>query len=181
MAQTGGPDTAEARGQLVRQHRRERGLTQEQLAEQAGLSARGIQDLERGLAVPRRDTLERLIGALGLHREQRAVFEAAARPRPRRREVSVAGLESVGVPNTNLPRQLTSFVGREGELEGLQRLLRSTPLLTLMGAGASGRPAWRCAWPRVCWSTTTTGSGWSRWRSWRIPRWRPTPSPRRSS
>jgi transcriptional regulator with XRE-family HTH domain len=56
----------EALAQLVRQHRRARELTQEQLAERAGLSARSIQDLERALAVPRRDSLERLVRALGL-------------------------------------------------------------------------------------------------------------------
>jgi transcriptional regulator with XRE-family HTH domain len=52
------------------------GLTQERLAEQAGLSTRAIQDLERGLSVPRRDTLERLVRALGLEGKQRVAFEA---------------------------------------------------------------------------------------------------------
>src|SRR5438309_8515229 len=39
----------------------------------------------------------------------------------------------------NLPRQLTSFVGRERELAEVQRLLATAPLLTLTGAGGCGK------------------------------------------
>jgi DNA-binding CsgD family transcriptional regulator/transcriptional regulator with XRE-family HTH domain len=65
-------------GDRLRQARRAAGLTQEELAEQAGLSVRGISDLERGARnAPRRDTVEMLGAALGLpaseiHRWQRA-------------------------------------------------------------------------------------------------------------
>jgi len=86
MAKTRGRAAAETLADLVRWHRNERGLTQEQLAERAGLSARGIQDLERGLATPRRDTLERLLRALELKGEARTTFEAAAQSIPRRGE-----------------------------------------------------------------------------------------------
>jgi predicted ATPase/DNA-binding SARP family transcriptional activator len=40
---------------------------------------------------------------------------------------------------TNLPMQLTSFVGRDEELEELVRLLPETPLLTLTGVGGCGK------------------------------------------
>jgi predicted ATPase/DNA-binding SARP family transcriptional activator len=40
---------------------------------------------------------------------------------------------------SNLPVQLTSFVGREQELEELVRLLPETPLLTLSGVGGCGK------------------------------------------
>jgi predicted ATPase len=40
---------------------------------------------------------------------------------------------------TNLPRQLTSFIGREREIEEVKRLLPSTTLLTLHGPGGSGK------------------------------------------
>ncbi len=41
-------------------------------------------------------------------------------------------------PN-NLPTQLTSFVGREKELEDIQRLLLDTHILTLIGPGGTGK------------------------------------------
>jgi class 3 adenylate cyclase len=41
-------------------------------------------------------------------------------------------------PN-NLPRQLTSFIGREREMSEVKRLLSTTFLLTLTGAGGSGK------------------------------------------
>src|SRR5207237_6963197 len=48
-------------------------------------------------------------------------------------------LGSLDVLPTNLPIQVTSFVGREPELAEVKRLLRATRLLTLMGAGGSGK------------------------------------------
>ncbi len=51
---------------LLRRYRREAALTQEQLAERAGLSVRGLSDLERGARVhPHRHTLDLLAAALG--------------------------------------------------------------------------------------------------------------------
>ena len=56
LARTGGRISAPARspnfGALLRQHRLALGLTQEALAERAGLSWRTVQDLERGVARP---------------------------------------------------------------------------------------------------------------------------------
>ena len=54
-------------GTLLREFRTRAGLTQEALAELAGLSVRGISDLERGLKrAPRRDTVALLLEALVL-------------------------------------------------------------------------------------------------------------------
>ncbi len=67
-------------GDLLRRHRVAAGLTQEGLADLAGLSARGISDLERGVKRrPRRDTLEFLIRALDLPAPDRVAFVTAAR------------------------------------------------------------------------------------------------------
>lgn len=48
-------------------------------------------------------------------------------------------LRSLNVLPTNLPAQLTSFVGRDQELEEATRLLRGTRLLTIAGVGGSGK------------------------------------------
>src|SRR5262249_35251614 len=50
-------------GDLLRKHRLASGLTQEMLAERAGLSAHGIQKLERGVTRPYRDTAQRLVSS----------------------------------------------------------------------------------------------------------------------
>ena len=64
-------------------HRRSAGLTQEELAERAGISARTISDIERGLRERiYRDTAERISEALGLASAERSAFEAAARGEP---------------------------------------------------------------------------------------------------
>jgi len=56
------------------------GLIQAELAKCAGLSVRGLNDLERGASrTPRRDTVVLLGDALGLAGDARAAFVAAAR------------------------------------------------------------------------------------------------------
>ncbi len=52
-------------GNLLRRHRIFAGMSQEELAARAGLSARAISDLERGVKrAPRRDTVQLLVEAL---------------------------------------------------------------------------------------------------------------------
>ena len=67
---------------LLRQLRAEARLTQEELAEAAGLSPRSVSDLERGInRTARKDTAVLLASALGLAEPVHAVFVAAARGR----------------------------------------------------------------------------------------------------
>ena len=69
-------------------------LTQEELAEAAGLSPRSVSDLERGIhRTARKDTAELLAGALGLAEPVRAQFIAAARGR-----APAAGADGDGCP-----------------------------------------------------------------------------------
>src|SRR5687768_7359447 len=70
-------------GALLREHRLAAGLTQEALAERAGVSPRAIQHLEASNGHPARATLQRLVRVLALAPAARAPFEAAAAPRPR--------------------------------------------------------------------------------------------------
>ena len=94
-------------GSVLKRLRLTAGLTREALAERAGLGARTLSDLERGVSrAPRTDTLALLIDALALSPEQRAELERAARP-PRDLSNPPAATAST------LPLHLTSFVGRE--------------------------------------------------------------------
>ena len=65
---------------MLRRLRAEAALTQEELAEAAGLNPRTISDLERGLATtPHKDTVRLLADALQLGGSARVEFETAAR------------------------------------------------------------------------------------------------------
>ena len=76
---------------LLRQLRVQARLTQEELAEAAGISPRSVSDLERGInRTARKDTAELLAGALGLAEPVRASFVAAARGRAPAAEVLAA-------------------------------------------------------------------------------------------
>ncbi len=70
---------ADAFGAVLRRYRMAAGLSQEQLAEQAGLSAHGISDLERGARThPYPETVQRLAQALGLSDPEHAELRRAA-------------------------------------------------------------------------------------------------------
>ena len=69
----------------LRGHRLARGLTQEELAERAGLSERAISDLERGVKLaPRLSTLRLLVRALSLEDSATEALISAARHRAQR-------------------------------------------------------------------------------------------------
>jgi predicted ATPase/DNA-binding XRE family transcriptional regulator len=135
-------------GDLLRKLRVASGLSQEELAERAGLSARGLSDLERGLhRAPHRDTAQRLADALELGATERAALLAGRSSRVRiapRTATSPWDLSGVSpnlvqAPTAALPLQLSSFVGREQEVVQLRRLLQSTRLFTLVGTGGVGK------------------------------------------
>jgi class 3 adenylate cyclase/transcriptional regulator with XRE-family HTH domain len=87
-------------GDMLRRLRRAAGLTQEELGERAGLSARGLSDLERGVnRTPRRETVRALADALGLSPDERAALERARRRPPTR----MAPAEHSPVPTTVAP------------------------------------------------------------------------------
>jgi predicted ATPase/DNA-binding CsgD family transcriptional regulator len=125
-------------GELLREHRLAAGLTQEALAERAGLSVYGIQKLERGVTRPYRDTIQRLVSGLRLAPEAETRFRTAGRPAPRQRSDRAAAPASTR-QLVNFAPDLTSFVGRENELAGLADRLRTVRLLTLVGPGGVGK------------------------------------------
>jgi predicted ATPase len=119
------------------------GLSQEELAERAGLSKRGISDLERDLRqAPYPATIRRVVEALGLAEPERTVMLAASRRAGRTQTNAGPMPTEVTAANRlahNLPRQRTSFIARERDLVELRRLLATSPLLTLTGPGGVGK------------------------------------------
>jgi len=143
-----GAEAPELFGALLRRHRLTAGLTQEALAERAGVSVRNIQALERGINKPYRDTLTRLAAALTLEGEDRARFAAMALATPRRRPTTSNGLTAQPAAVTTraahalvpLPMSLTSFVGRTREIAVVRDLVRQgARLVTLTGVGGTGK------------------------------------------
>src|SRR3954469_7658175 len=113
--------TSEMFGTLLRRYRLAAGLTQEGLAERAGVSARGVQDLERGVrTAPRADTVRLLADALALDQEGRARLIAAVHPEP----VAPASTPSVSARRPLLPVPPTTLIGREREVAAACTLLR---------------------------------------------------------
>jgi tetratricopeptide (TPR) repeat protein/transcriptional regulator with XRE-family HTH domain len=117
--------------ELLKQLRADAGMTQEELAEAAGLSARSISDLERGInKTARRDTARLLADALRLAGAARAGFEAAARGHPKAsREIpGAAGARTRSVAATTpvLPHDIRTFIGRERDLAHLSAAVTGT-------------------------------------------------------
>jgi predicted ATPase/DNA-binding CsgD family transcriptional regulator/transcriptional regulator with XRE-family HTH domain len=132
---------------LLRRLRAEAQLTQQELAKAAGLSARSVSDLERGInRTARRDTAVRLAGTLGLAEPARSLFVAAALGRIQAAQVLAAkprqardeSLAPAGGVHGFVPA-LTSFVGREGPVSEVAALLARNRLVTVTGPGGSGK------------------------------------------
>jgi transcriptional regulator with XRE-family HTH domain len=123
-------------GMLLRRYRLSAGLTQEALAERAGLSLRGLSDLERGVRrAPYADTVDRLVDALDLGPNDRAMLQSARHRRNGARLPPIAAdwrrarsdpadaqaeAEREPITQAGLP-----FVGRHAELGALNGILQA--------------------------------------------------------
>src|SRR3954451_19802590 len=130
---------------LLRKLRTEARLTQEELAEAAGLSPRTVSDLERGIhRAAHKDTAVLLADALRLAWEVRRLFVAAARGRAPAEDVAAAGsgitLETFAASAARaLPRDISAFTGRQAELDQLTgTLTEMTPNGGVVGIHAIG-------------------------------------------
>jgi transcriptional regulator with XRE-family HTH domain len=168
----------------LRHYRVSAGLSQEALAERAGLSVRGISDLERGARTfPRLETVRMLADALELNEGDRAILLGAARP-------ELAADESVAPKSVKpektirlraLPIPPTRLIGRETEIERVVTLYRSgeTRLITLTGQGGIGKSRLGLAIARDF--RASSEDGWPFWswrpcamRHWCLERWPPS-------
>jgi predicted ATPase/DNA-binding XRE family transcriptional regulator len=122
----------ESLADLLRLFRSTAHLSQETLAERAGLSTRTVSDIETGVArTPRLITVMLLAEALGLTATDRTRLQGAAR-KPAKEAAPTQGPSVRPVP---------VLVGRDGDLERLVALLSddSVRLVTLVGPAGVGK------------------------------------------
>lgn len=134
-------DTADF-ASLLRQYRRRSGLTQEELAERAGISAGAVSLMERGITlIPQRATLDMLSTALTLSGDETAIFFEKARLARLADNAVEAHVSSGDVGGGDLPIPFTPLIGREREQATLLALLGrdTTRLLTLTGPAGVGK------------------------------------------
>jgi tetratricopeptide (TPR) repeat protein len=145
-------------GVLLASCRRSAGLSQEGLAERAGLGVRTISNLERGRARrPHAGSVRRLADALRLlGRRREELFAAAARQLPDDMTARAA-TDRAFMPETprQLPAAVNCFAGRAGELATLDALLEEAqpgtrtpaPVISAIGGTAGvGKTALAVQW-----------------------------------
>jgi predicted ATPase/DNA-binding XRE family transcriptional regulator len=126
-------EDAERLGPTLKHLRSTAGLTQEELAERSGISARTISDVERGLrSTVYPHTARRLAAALGLEEDASHGFEAVAARRP---------TSEPQAPTGALPIPPTPLLGRADEVAKLVSASNDpgVRLLTLTGPGGIGK------------------------------------------
>ncbi len=120
---------------LLKGFRLRAGLSQQLLAEQASVSVQAVSALERGYRkVPYPKTLESLCDALSLSDKERSALAESAR-----RARGLRSHEHDATPAHNLPRQLTSFLGRDADVRAIATLVRTAPLVSVVGTGGIGK------------------------------------------
>jgi transcriptional regulator with XRE-family HTH domain len=129
------PEQLSPFGELLRRHRLSAGLSQERLAERAGISLAAVNTLERGVRrAPYLQTMMKLADALTLAGADRAAFMASAR-----RFRTHATVPRAQRPEARLPVYLSSIIGRAAEVAECGTLLGSNQLVTIVGAGGIGK------------------------------------------
>ena len=129
--------------ELLRRFRIQASLTQEQLAERAGISADAVAALEQGRRKsPRLSTVSDLASALDLVPSDRSRLAASAKG-----EANLSEEPSERRPSgtqtsqrrRSFPAPLTPFVGRSVEVNSLLHEVSTERLVTLTGPGGAGK------------------------------------------
>src|SRR5262249_9230484 len=124
--------------ELLKRYRLTAGLTQEELAARAGLSAQAVSTLERGTRrAPRRATIDLLATSLALAPHERAALELAAGFQPAQSPTARKSQMPAQAASAQAPR----LVGRARELVLLERHLSEDgpPLLLVAGEPGIGK------------------------------------------
>jgi predicted ATPase/transcriptional regulator with XRE-family HTH domain len=135
-------------GEYLRRYRERAGMTQEELAAKAGLTAKAISALERAeRRSPYPQTVRALADALDLSQAERAeLIQARGGSKrrgsaPRAAQPTIPRPPATQPPDPKLPVYLTPFIGRERALAGIESLLAMPQrrLITLLGIGGIGK------------------------------------------
>jgi predicted ATPase/transcriptional regulator with XRE-family HTH domain len=139
-------------GVLLRRYREAAGLSQEELAERAGVSGQAVSALERGeRRHPYPATVRQLAEALGLpEEEQGALLATVPARRQARPDAASGGTRRPSAPSGDQPRvasgipalptPLTALLGRDDDVARVTELLHEgVRLLTLTGPGGVGK------------------------------------------
>lgn len=115
-------------GDRLLHHRKNAGLSQEELSERSGVSVRAISDMERGRArSPQRRTTEALLNALELGEREREELRRLAR----------TGRVALPGPVWSLPMYVADLVGRDPELFTIAE--KRSGLVVVHGAAGTGK------------------------------------------
>ena len=132
-------------GEWLRRQRSGRGLKQEQLAHQIGCATVTLRKIESEERRPSAQIIERLAEIFEVPKNERTNFLKYARgdwtkaPGESVVETPWSISASTPKPRNNLPAQLTTFIGREKEIEEVQEKLSNHRLVTLTGSGGTGK------------------------------------------
>ncbi|HSL42842.1 MAG TPA: tetratricopeptide repeat protein [Anaerolineales bacterium] len=130
-------------GEWLKRRRRGMGLTQQQLAARINYSTIALKKIEAEERRPSPEIVERLAEFFDIPTHEREKFQRFARGDGQ----SAPASESEDTPwrdlsifsRTNLPFQLSSFIGRSKELAKIAGLIASNRLATLVGPGGVGK------------------------------------------
>ncbi|MFE0461410.1 ATP-binding protein [Kitasatospora sp. NPDC058965] len=142
-------------GGMVREYRLRRGWTQEDLAEESGVSAHAISMLEAGRRKPRLSSVTALARALRLGETEQAELIAAARGMAAAGQVAAAGATAgparadSGRPPAQLPPDLPDFTSRAESVVAIREALTGgatgpvtggrAPVCAVTGPGGIGK------------------------------------------
>jgi predicted ATPase/DNA-binding XRE family transcriptional regulator len=124
---------------LVRHYRSVARLSQEEMAERAGVSARTVSDIECGVArAPRAVTLSLLAEALALDAPAKQRLYASVRRGPATPEAARVAATPARVAAPKLPPGPVRLIGRAGELREARARILEEPVRLLNVTGAAG-------------------------------------------
>ena len=133
-------ETSASFGYWMRRQRKALDLTQQALADRVDYSVATIKKIEADERRPSRQMAERLADYLAIPSDRRERFIESARGVRPVDQMPLAN-EPALLPRqlSNLPRPLTSFIGRKKEIQQVKHLVSRARLVTIIGPGGVGK------------------------------------------